>query len=473
MSEVPGSTGSARPADVAVIGSGAAGLAAAYGLHKAGHRVKLLERNDYLGGRIRTLHRDGFLIEEGPTQMVRSYTAILGIIEDSGMADQIIPASSLLGMLDGSKTTHNFSIDSVYADMAKTRLLTVREKLDLGKLGLDVLRNKKNLDPEDLSKMHELDHMSAEDYGRSRFNTEVFDNFVDPVVRGFTGTAPAAVSAADMLFVFATFMNKQSFVALSGGMGSYPAHLGRLFETELQAEVLEVDEQADHVEVIWRDAEGEHTESFLGVVIATQPKVAGAIHTKLDPWRREFLTDRVAQTAIVATHVALDRPPAAAASMVYSTERSDLTRVLAIGLEHNKVPAHIPAGKAVATIYAAGDWSLELLTDHDDDSVTEKLLEAGEHLVPGVGDDVLFTEVSRWPYAWFQSYPGYWGRMREFRRRSRESDRRVHLAGDYFCTTSLNVASTAGARAARELLATMPTESPTPRPMLHIHPAEM
>jgi oxygen-dependent protoporphyrinogen oxidase len=450
-------------ADVAVIGSGAAGLAAAYGLHKAGHRVKLFERNDELGGRIKTLYRDGFTIEEGPTQMVRSYTTILGIIEDSGMGGDIIPASSLLGMLDASKTTHDFSIEHVYGDMAKTRLLTVREKLDLAKLGFDVLRNKKNLDPEDLSKMHELDHMSALDYGRKRFNSSVFDNFVDPVVRGFTGTAPANVSASCMLFVFATFMNKQHFVALRGGMASYPAHLARLFEQQLGAQVVEVEEHAGDVDVTWRDADGkDHTESFEGVVIATQPKLAGQIHVGLDPWRREFLTDHVAQTSIVATHVALDRPPAAPASMVYSTERSDLTNVLAIGLEHNKVPAHIPAGKAVATIYAAGDWSLELLEDHDDESVTRKLIEAGEQLVPGVSEQALFTHVSRWPYAWFQSYPGYWKQMRKFREVGRREDRRVHLAGDYFCTTSLNVASTAGARAARELLASVPAASPVP-----------
>jgi hypothetical protein len=59
--------------------------------------------------------------------------------------------------------------------------------------------------------------------------------------------------------------------------------------------------------------------------------------------------------------------------------------------------------------------------------------------------------VARWPYAWFQAYPGYWQRMAEFRERSRGTDRLVQLAGDYFCTTSLNVASTAGARAARDL----------------------
>jgi oxygen-dependent protoporphyrinogen oxidase len=460
-----GTQGAARSADVAVIGSGAAGLAAAYRLHRAGHRVKIFEQNDYLGGRIRTLYRDGFVIEEGPTQMVRSYTTILGIIEESGMGDQVIPASSLLGMLDADRRAHDFSIERVQFDMAKTKLLTLREKLDLAKLGIDVLRYRKQLDPEDLSKLVELDHFSAEQYGRARLNSSVFDNFVDPVVRGFTGTAPANVSAADMLFVFAVFMNRQKFVALRDGMASYPRHLGRLFEQKLNARVVEVDERADHVDVTWRDADGaDHTQSFAGAVIATQPKVAAEIATGLDDWRRDFLAERVGQTTIVAVHVALDRQPPAKASMVYSTERSALTPILAVGLEHNKVPQHVPAGKGVATIYAAGDWSLELL-EQDDETVAGKLIAAGEALVPGVAGPILFTQVVRWPYAWFQSYPGYWKQMAEFRRRGRAQDRLVQFAGDYFSTTSLNVASTAGARAARDLLSAVPAAGALPVPL--------
>jgi protoporphyrinogen/coproporphyrinogen III oxidase len=458
VSEPPLDADRPRPADVAVIGSGAAGLAASWRLHRAGHRVKLFERGDYLGGRIRTLHRDGFLIEEGPTQMVRSYTTILGIIEEAGMAGDVIPASSLLGMLDAQRHTHNFSIEHVYRDMATTGLLTVREKLDLGKLAFDVLRHRRKLDPEDLTKLVELDHLSAEEYGRGRLNSSVFDNFVDPVVRGFTGTSPDKVSASDLLWVLATFMNAQHFVALRGGMSSYPAHLSRHFDCQLNAPVVEVVERADHVEVTWREAGGERTETFRGAVIATQPKPAAEIHTGLDPWRREFLAEHVGHTTIVAVHVALERAPAPPASMIYSTEVSALTPVLAVGLEHNKVPAHVPAGKGVATIYADGVWSRELL-EQDDETVTRKLIEAGAAFVPGVGDGVLFTQVVRWPYAWFQSYPGYWQQMCEFRRRSRETDRLVHLAGDYFCTTSLNVASTAGERAARDLLAAVPVSA--------------
>jgi oxygen-dependent protoporphyrinogen oxidase len=439
-------------AEVAVVGSGAAGLAAAYRLHRAGHNVKVFEQNDYLGGRIKTLYRDGFSIEEGPTQMVLSYTTILDIIRESGMGADIIPASSLLGMLDADKRTHDFSIEHVYRDMAKTRLLTLREKLDLAKLGLAVFKNRKALDAEDLSKLPDLDAMSAEEYGRKLLNGTAFDNFVDPVSRGFTGTSPDKVAAADLLWVFATFMNAQHFVALKGGMASYPKHLSQFFAHELNATVVEVDERADHVDLTWRDGEGtERTESFAGVVIATQPKPAGAIHAGLDPWRKAFLTEDVHHTTIVAAHVALDRIPAAKASMVYSTEVSALTPVLAIGLEHNKVPEHVPAGRAVATIYADGQWSRALL-EEDDETVTRKLIDAGQSLVPGVGDGVMFTQVARWPYAWFQAYPGYWQKMREFRRRGAGHDRLVQLAGDYFCTTSLNVASTAGARAARDLV---------------------
>lgn len=444
-------------ADVAVVGSGAAGLAAAYRLSRAGHNVKVFEQNDYLGGRIKTLYRDGFSIEEGPTQMVRSYTTILGIIEESGFGDQVVPASSLLAMLDANRRTHEFSIEHVYRDMAKTRLLSVGEKLDLAKLGLAVWRNRKRLDAEDLSKLPDLDSMSAEEYGRRLLNGSVFDNFVDPVSRGFTGTSPDKVAAADLLWVFATFMNAQHFVALKGGMASYPKHLSAYFDTELNATVVEVDERPDDVAVTWRDGDGsERTDVFAGVVIATQPKPAGAIHAGLDPWRRKFLTEHVDHTTIVAVHVALDKVPADKASMVYSTDVSRLTPVLAIGLEHNKVPMHVPPGKAVATIYADGQWSRELLGE-DDETVTRRLIDAGESLVPGVGDGVIFTQVARWPYAWFQAYPGYWQRMREFRRRSAGSDRLVHLAGDYFCTTSLNVASTAGARAARDLIAAIGT----------------
>lgn len=448
---VPPSAYSALP--MAVIGTGPAGLGAAWRLRQAGHPVTLFERNAELGGRMRTVKRDGFQVEDGPSQIAGSYTRFIQILRESGLGDQLIPASTVLAMLDKDGAQHDFAVERIHLDMVKTRLISLREKLDLAKIAIDVLRYRKRLDVEDLSKLPELDAMSAEQYGRKRLGNGVYENFVDPVIRGFVGTAPSTVAAADMVWVFATFMKLQKYYAIRDGMQAYADHLGTFFHKHLNAEVTAVDERADEVDVTWRDAAGEqHTQSFAGVVVATLPKGAAKIHNGLDAWRRDWLANKVDNATIVQAHVALDRPPASAASMVYSTEVSNRTKVLAINLEHNKAPGRVPPGKAIATIFGSDVWSKQVLEEEDEDMLIKELIEAGEPMVPGVGDGVLFTQLTRWPYSWAKSYPGYWQGMREFNRISAREDRLVRLAGDYFCVTSLNVATASGERAARQLI---------------------
>jgi len=53
--------------NVIVIGGGLAGLASACVLAARGHRVTLLEKNDWLGGKAAVLHADGYRFDMGPT----------------------------------------------------------------------------------------------------------------------------------------------------------------------------------------------------------------------------------------------------------------------------------------------------------------------------------------------------------------------------------------------------------------------
>ena len=443
---------SRAPEVMAVIGGGASGLGAAFRLQQAGYRVKVFDKEPRLGGRMRTMRRDGFLIEEGPTQIASSYTSILGIVRDSGLYDQVIPASTSLAMVDRSGTVHTFEVEQMFRDMARTTLISTREKLALSKIGIASLRHRAHLDTEDLSKMAEIDGMSAEQYGRKLLGDNAFDNFVDPVVRGFVGTGPEDVSAACMLYVFGVFMKRQKYLALRDGMSSYPEHLGRRFEVQLEAEVQLVEPKGDEVEVTWRDTDGhDHIERFRGVVIATLPKIAGQIHAGLDPWRRDWLANKVGNATIAEVNLAVHPKPDVQASIIYSTDVSNTTKVLAVGLEHNKVPGRHPDGGGCVVIYGCSSWSRELIAE-DDDTIRSELIANAQGLLPGVGENVRFSHVTRWPYSWFQSYPGYWRGMQEFRRRSDANDRLIQLAGDYFCTSSLNVASAAGERAARTLL---------------------
>ncbi len=54
-------------ASLIIIGSGFSSLSAACYLAKQGYKVKVYEKNDYLGGRARQLKRDGFTFDMGPT----------------------------------------------------------------------------------------------------------------------------------------------------------------------------------------------------------------------------------------------------------------------------------------------------------------------------------------------------------------------------------------------------------------------
>lgn len=455
-----GRVSSWAPEEMAVIGGGASGLAAAFRLQQAGYRVKVFDKEQRLGGRMRTLRRDGFLIEEGPTQIASSYTSMLGIVRDSGMGDQVIPASTSLAMVDRTGERHIFEVEHMFRDMARTDLISTREKLALAKIGIASLRYRSKLDTEDLSNMAEIDGLSAEEYGRRLLGDNAFENFVDPVVRGFVGTGPQDVSAACMLYVFGVFMKRQKYLAFRDGMSSYAKHLGRLFDVQLEAEVQLVEPKGDEVEVTWRDIDGhDHVERFRGAVIATLPKIAAQIHGGLDPWRREWLATKVGNATIAEVNLAVDPKPDFSASIVYSTDVSSTTPVLAVGLEHNKVPGRHPSGAGCVVIYGSSAWSRKLIAE-DDDTIREQLIAGAQGLLPGVGENVRFSHVTRWPYSWFQSYPGYWTGMQEFRRRSEAGDRLIQLAGDYFCTSSLNVASAAGERAARVLLAAAVTTSP-------------
>ncbi len=58
---------SARVLNVGVIGGGLAGLAAACTLASRGHKVTLLEKNEWVGGKAAVLHQDGFRFDMGPT----------------------------------------------------------------------------------------------------------------------------------------------------------------------------------------------------------------------------------------------------------------------------------------------------------------------------------------------------------------------------------------------------------------------
>ncbi|HLI76599.1 MAG TPA: FAD-dependent oxidoreductase, partial [Acidobacteriaceae bacterium] len=71
--------------DVVVVGGGIAGLAAAYWLQKGRIETVLLERDNRLGGKLRTEHADGFTLEAGPDSFLTTKPGAIELARELGM----------------------------------------------------------------------------------------------------------------------------------------------------------------------------------------------------------------------------------------------------------------------------------------------------------------------------------------------------------------------------------------------------
>ncbi len=78
--------------DVIVVGGGISGLTAAWHLKKAGLDVCVLEGEPGVGGCTRTEHRDGFLLEKGPFNVIVRDPAFERLLEDLADQVKVIPA---------------------------------------------------------------------------------------------------------------------------------------------------------------------------------------------------------------------------------------------------------------------------------------------------------------------------------------------------------------------------------------------
>ncbi|MGH3997116.1 MAG: FAD-dependent oxidoreductase, partial [Pseudonocardiaceae bacterium] len=78
--------------DVAVVGGGIAGLSVAYALQLAGRSVQVFEAADAVGGRMRTLRHDGYLIDTGAEMIAtHGYPATWRLIRELGVPAVDLP----------------------------------------------------------------------------------------------------------------------------------------------------------------------------------------------------------------------------------------------------------------------------------------------------------------------------------------------------------------------------------------------
>lgn len=82
-----------RPKTVVVVGAGISGLCSAYFLQQQGFRVTVLESGDTVGGAMKTLHDDGWLIELGPNSALENTFLFGKLFDELALSGELVYTS--------------------------------------------------------------------------------------------------------------------------------------------------------------------------------------------------------------------------------------------------------------------------------------------------------------------------------------------------------------------------------------------
>lgn len=436
---------------VIVVGAGISGLTAAYRLEQAGIETTVLERSRQIGGRMLCTRREGFTINRASGILPGSYHQIRSLIEELGLSDSTrVIGTELAIPIDSATYRLRTYGPGMVIDSLRTRLLSRRSKLLLGRLLRDAYRARQGLRYEDAGAGARFDTESAADYCRRRLNAEILERIVDPVVRGMFLVSPERVSVVDLFFMIMRILGRGQ-LEYRGGIDFVVRALAGRIAVITRATVRSVRPTGDcKVVVEWTGSDGtEHVEQAAGCVLAVSGPDLPSIHPTMNCDQRELIGSLSWSDSIVG-HFALRSRPLDTALLTAIPRRAhpDLSLVV----HHDRVaPDCVPPGKGLVSGYWMHEWSTANAARPDEELLPD-LLTAMDRFVPGIAGLVAFTYIDRWHPVVMNCPHGIYRQLADLRATLDPNDP-IQLAGDYFGYGSTNRCSITGEHAAERLLA--------------------
>jgi protoporphyrinogen/coproporphyrinogen III oxidase len=432
----------------AVVGAGLSGLTAAYRLQQHGWQVTVLEATDRVGGRVQTEELGGYLLDTGATGLAESYESYFALAGDLGIRDQIVPASTHIGIYRDGRL-HTLRLDQIARSGLRTRLLSPWAKLRSVRLAVDVARAKLKgrLDYGDMRKAAPLDVESAKEYADRALGAELREYVCEPIVRTMLIADSDDVSVVE-LFSGVGNIFASRICSLRGGQGRLPRLLADAVGVQLGSPVEFVSDLGDAIEVTWRPlGEASRSERFDACVLACELPVAASIC----PDRSEILeplNQAMGYTQCLTVGVGTKVRPHSPALVVQMPPREDAAIALMF-LDHNKCDDRAPEGRGLIECC----WearSSQASFDQPDEQIAKRTLEAVLRVFPELRGQVEFTHVTRWAAALPHTQIGAYRLIGDFNARI-DPRSRIQFAADYMSAAGQNTAVEFGTRAAGAL----------------------
>ena len=159
---------------VGIVGGGAAGLAAAYELAKAGVSVSVYERAPFLGGQASTFDVAGARLERGYHHLFVGDRDIISLMEEIGLGDRVRHVESKVGTLYDGRI-YDFVTP---VDLLKFTPLGLVDRFRLGLVTLMLQR---------IKDWRRLEDVTANEWLRRKAGRRAYEVFWGPMLRGKFG----------------------------------------------------------------------------------------------------------------------------------------------------------------------------------------------------------------------------------------------------------------------------------------------
>lgn len=374
---------------ILIVGGGITGLASAFYIQEEikaknlPYKIKLVEAEDRVGGKIETVHRDGFTIERGPDSFLSRKKPAVDLVEKLGLTDELVRNSTGQAHILVGKKLHKIPPGSFMGIPTQVQpflfsgLFSVKGKL---RASLDFVKPKGKAG----------DDQSLGLFFRRRFGDELVENLIEPLLSGiYSGDV-------DEMSLMATFPNfyqleqkhgslikglnktmpKQPktkekkpgiFYALKGGFESLVKELERQLE-----DVISLNTAVDHVE---KKENGYHVLLSDGTVYKADAMIVTSPHTTLQKMFsqhealktvEEIPTTSVANVALAYDQKAIKKELDGTGFVV--SRNSDF-RITACTWTHRKWPHTTPEGKVLLRSYVGGPHDPDAAFLSDDEIV--------------------------------------------------------------------------------------------------------
>lgn len=432
-----------------VIGAGISGLTAGFRLHRNGYAVTVLEQTAATGGKMSSLHHDGFTINRCANILPSSYAAIRTLVGELGLSGQVTDVTGMLAIpRNGDLKRIRSTGAKMVVDALRTDLLSWHSRAKAANLLTDAIRMKPYLSYENLGAAAPFDIETAAQYCDRRLTPELEEFLINPMLRALYCNEADQLSIVDFFFAAVNFVGS-GFMSYPGGIGFLTDALAARLDVVTNAEALNVTEADDSVTVTYRHDGAESTVTADACVIATPATEVSRLFPQLDARQREILRDHLHYGTAYAAHFALSRDPGEPA-MVIPVPSSLDPGLCAVVLPHNYSRGVAPAGKGMLSTYWLERWC-EDRAQIPDEVLDAEMRTCIDKVLPGISRDIEFTHIERWRPSVIRSYPGMYSHVQEFADRiDRRS--RVQLAGDYLSASSTNGCAASAELAARRVL---------------------